>query len=303
MKEKRMKIKFGLLVILPSIFFCSLVLAQNDFSNVEIQTTYVQGKIYMLEGRGGNIGISIGDDGILMVDDQFAPLSQKILSAVKSIQDAPIKFVLNTHYHYDHTGGNEEFGKTATIIAHDNVRQRLSQKQVIAFLESVRDPLPKGALPVITFAQSISVHFNDEEIRVIHLPRGHTDGDSVIFFTDSNVVHLGDLFFSGSFPFIDLENGGSVQGVLANIRQLMPEISEDARIIPGHGPLSSKGDLVKYLSMLVETMDLIQAKISQGKELKEIIQEGFPQRYQSWGDGFISTEQWIKIVYNSLQGK
>jgi len=298
-----MKIKFGLLVILPSIFFCSLVLAQNDFSNVEIQTTYVQGKIYMLEGRGGNIGISIGDDGILMVDDQFAPLSQKILSAVKSIQDAPIKFVLNTHYHYDHTGGNEEFGKTATIIAHDNVRQRLSQKQVIAFLESVRDPLPKGALPVITFAQSISVHFNDEEIRVIHLPRGHTDGDSVIFFTDSNVVHLGDLFFSGSFPFIDLENGGSVQGVLANIRQLMPEISEDARIIPGHGPLSSKGDLVKYLSMLVETMDLIQAKISQGKELKEIIQEGFPQRYQSWGDGFISTEQWIKIVYNSLQGK
>ena len=273
---------------------------ERDFSKVEIKATKVAGSVYMLEGAGGNIGASVGPDGILIVDDQFAPLAEKIRIALRSIDPGSLQFVLNTHWHGDHTGGNPAFGKDATIIAHDNVRKRLSTEQTI-FDEKVA-PLPKDGLPVITFGESLSIHFNGEEIKVIHFPHGHTDGDSVIFFTGSNVVHLGDDFFVGRFPFVDLGSGGSVQGLIANIEKVLGQIKEDTKIIPGHGPLSTPADLKSYHRMLVETSGIVRTKMQAGKDLATIQKEGLPEEWKEWGSGFINTERWIGSVHESLQG-
>ncbi len=180
-------------------------LAQTDWSKVEIKSTKVSGNVYMLEGAGGNIGVSVGPDGILIVDDQYAPLADKIKAALKTLGEGKLKFVLNTHWHADHTGSNAAFGPEAPVIAHDNVRKRLSTEQRSEFFKRTTPPSPREALPIITFGHSLTVHFNGEEIRVIHFPQGHTDGDSIIFFTNSNVVHMGDHFFAGRFPFVDLE--------------------------------------------------------------------------------------------------
>src|SRR5688572_11954382 len=219
---------------------------QPDYSQVQIKATKVAGNVYMLEGRGGNIGVSVGSDGILIVDDQFAPLAEKIKAALKTLGEGKLKFVLNTHWHSDHTGGNVVFGPEAPIIAHDNVRQRLATEQKSEVFKSTTPASPKEALPVITFGQSLSVHFNGEEIKVIHYPRGHTDGDSVIFFNGSNVVHMGDNFFAGRFPFVDLESGGSVEGLIKNIGEVIAKLPAGVRIIPGHGPISSADDLKTY---------------------------------------------------------
>src|SRR5262249_5353495 len=187
--------------------------AQQDFDKVQIKVTKVAGTVYMLEGSGGNIGVSVGEDGILIVDDQFAPLVPKIQAALKGISDKPVKFVLNTHWHGDHTGGNEKLGALAPIIAHTNVRKRLGSESTTRTGQK-RPPSPKAALPVITFDDRLTVHLNGEDIRAIHFPSGHTDGDAIIFFTQSNVVHMGDDFFSGQFPFIDLQSGGTVKGYI-----------------------------------------------------------------------------------------
>jgi glyoxylase-like metal-dependent hydrolase (beta-lactamase superfamily II) len=211
---------------------------QTDWSKVQIKTTKIAGNVYLLEGAGGNIGVSVGEDGILIVDDQFAPLAEKIRASLKSLNQGRLRFILNTHWHFDHTGGNAVFGSEASIIAHDNVRKRMSTEHRSEFFKSTTPASPKQALPVITFDRSLTVHFNGEEIRAIHFPQGHTDGDSVIFFTKSNVVHLGDDFFSGSFPFVDLESGGSVEGLTKNIAELITKIPADAKLIPGHGPIS-----------------------------------------------------------------
>ena len=214
---------------------------QADFSKVEIKVQKVSGTVYMLEGLGGNIGASIGEDGIVIVDDEFLPLADKIEAALKGITDKPVKFVLNTHWHGDHTGGNPHFGEKAPIIAQENVRKRLAAGGKTRFGEV--PPAPKAALPVITFDNDVSVHLNNEDIRAIHIPNGHTDGDSVIFFPKANVVHMGDDFFNGGmFPFIDLESGGSVQGMIAGDEKVLAEVPDDVKIIPGHGPLGSKDD-------------------------------------------------------------
>src|ERR1044072_1204729 len=233
--------KFLLLTVV--LLFAVSTQAQTDFSKVEIKATKVAGNVYMLEGAGGNIGVSVGDDGLLIVDDQFAPLSDKIRAALKGIADKKLKFILNTHWHGDHTGGNVAFGAEATIIAHDNVRKRLATEQKSTVFNSTTPPSPKEALPVITFDQTLTVHFNGEDIRAIHYPRGHTDGDSVIFFSASNVVHLGDDFFAGRFPFVDLESGGSVEGLVKNIGELINKIPADAKLSPGHGAISTLDDL------------------------------------------------------------
>jgi glyoxylase-like metal-dependent hydrolase (beta-lactamase superfamily II) len=277
-------------VIAIAIVVCSVaVWAQRDFSNVEIKPTHVAGNVYMLEGAGGNIGVSFGSDGILLVDDQFEPLAEKIKATLEKLGKGDLKFVLNTHHHGDHTGGNVVFGTEAPIIAHTNVRKRLQVKQP-----------PKGALPVVTFNTSLSIHFNDEEIRVMHFPNSHTDGDSVIFFTGSNVVHMGDLFFSGRFPYVDLDAGGDVEGLTRNIAQILAEFPSGAKIIPGHGPLSGINELKTYQRMLVETTDLIRARMNAGKHLAEIKVAGLPDEWGAWGSGFISTARWIEIVHRSL---
>jgi len=291
------------LLLIVSLLFAVSASAQTDFSKVEMKATKVAGNVWMLEGAGGNIGVSVGDDGLLIVDDQFAPLADKIRAALKGIADKKLHFILNTHWHGDHTGGNVAFGPEATIIAHDNVRKRLATEQKSTVFNSTTPPSPKEALPVITFDQTLTVHFNGEEIRAIHYPKGHTDGDSVIFFSASNVVHLGDDFFAGRFPFVDLESGGSVEGLVKNIGELITRIPADAKLIPGHGPISTLDDLKSYHRMLQQTTEIVRGKISAGKTLDQIKSEGLPAEWAPWGAGFIKTDRWVETIYKSLTAK
>jgi glyoxylase-like metal-dependent hydrolase (beta-lactamase superfamily II) len=293
--------KFLLLTVV--LLFAVSARAQTDFSKVEIKATKVAGNVYMLEGSGGNIGVSVGDDGLLIVDDQFAPLADKIRAALKGLADKKLRFILNTHWHGDHTGGNVAFGPEATIIAHDNVRKRLATEQKSAVFNRTTPPSPKEALPVITFNNSLSVHFNGEEIRAIHFPQGHTDGDSVIFFSSSNVVHLGDDFFAGRFPFVDLESGGTVEGLIKNIGELIEKIPAGAKLIPGHGPISTLDDLKSYHRMLQQTTEIVRQKIAAGKTVDQIKTEGLPTEWAPWGAGFIKTDRWVETIYKSLTAK
>jgi glyoxylase-like metal-dependent hydrolase (beta-lactamase superfamily II) len=296
-------VKKFLLLTLLFVFTAAAAHAQTDFSKVQMKATKVAGNVYMLEGAGGNIGVSVGDDGLLIVDDQFAPLADKIRAALKGIADKKLKFILNTHWHGDHTGGNIAFGPEATIIAHDNVRKRLATEQKSTVFNTTTPASPKEALPVITFDHSLSVHFNGEDIRAIHFPHGHTDGDSVIFFSASNVVHLGDDFFAGRFPFVDLESGGSVEGLIKNIGELVSKIPADAKLIPGHGPISTLDDLKSYHRMLQQTTEIVRGKIAAGKTLDQIKSEGLPDEWKPWGTGFIKTDRWVETIYKSLTAK
>ena len=292
-----------ILIIVLLLAFPVLAIAQDDFSKVEIKATKVSGNVYMLEGSGGNIGVSVGVDGILIVDDEFAPLAEKIKAALKTLGEGKLKFILNTHWHGDHTGGNAPLGKEATIIAHDNVRKRLSTEQRLEFFKQTVPASPSEAWPVITFDQSLSVHFNGEEIKVIHFPHGHTDGDSVIFFTTSNVVHMGDDFFAGRFPFVDLDSGGSVQGMAKNVGEIIPKLPAGVKLIPGHGPISTIDDLKAYHRMLLETTEIVRKKIAAKKSLEQVKKEGLPAAWKSWGEGFVKTDQWLELVYRSLTKK
>ena len=298
MKTYLLIIAIALLSSVPSV-----TQAQTDWSKVEIKATKISGNVYMLEGAGGNIGVSVGADGILIVDDQYAPLADKIKDALKKLGEGKLKFVLNTHWHGDHTGGNPVFGPEAPIIAHDNVRKRMSTEQKSEFFKMTTPASPKEALPVVTFNESLSVHFNGEEIRVIHFPQGHTDGDSVIFFTGSNVVHLGDNFFANRFPFVDLESGGSVAGLIKNIGEIMGKLPAGAKLIPGHGPLSTADDLKRFHQMLQTTTALVRKKMTARKTLDQIKKEGLPEEWKEWGTGFIKTDVWIEIVYKSYSAR
>lgn len=293
--------KIYLLIFLAlGILTASFAIVQQDYSNVEIKTTKVAGNVYMLQGRGGNIGVSVGEDGVLMVDDQFAPLAEKIKAAIKELGGGSPKFILNTHYHGDHTGGNAEFSAEGTIIAHRNVRKRLATEQERR--GQVVPPKPKEAWPVITFDESLSIHFNGEEIEALHYPSGHTDGDVVIYFKNANVVHMGDDFFVGHFPYVDLGSGGSVQGLIDNIENVLTTVAADVKIIPGHGALSTVDDLKNYLEMLKETTKTVTQKMNDGKTLDEIKADGLPD-WDSWASSFIKTDRWISTIYNSFSKK
>ena len=272
---------------------------QTDLSKVEIKTTKVAGNVYMLEGAGGNIGVSAGPDGVLIVDNQFAPLAEKIRAAFKPLGTGQLRFVLNTHYHGDHTGSNAVFGPEAPIVAHANVRKRLASGARV--LGQQVPAAPKEALPVITYETTVSVHFNGEEVRVVHFPASHTDGDSVVYFTASNVIHLGDNFFAGRFPFVDIDNGGSVEGLTRNIAEIIAKAPAGVRLIPGHGPLSTVEDLRAFHAMLRETTEVVRARLRAGRTLEQAKAEGLPPKWREWGTGFINTERWIEIVYRSLQ--
>ena len=291
-----------------SLFFFSIFIAafstsaQQDFSKVQMKVTKVSGTVYMLEGAGGNIGASVGDDGIVVVDDEFLLLADKIEAALKGIADKPVKFVLNTHWHGDHTGGNPHFGEKAPIIAQENVRKRLASGGKTRFGEV--KPAEKVALPVITFENDVTVHLNGEDIRAIHVPNGHTDGDSVIFFPKANVVHMGDDFFNGGmFPFIDIDSGGSVQGMIAGDEKVLAETPDDVKIIPGHGPLGTKDDLRKFITMLKETSGAVQAGIKKGKTLDQLKKENVLAKWDSYGKSFIKTDVFVEILYASLTQK
>ncbi len=276
---------------LLSWIFClaaSHAVAQQDFSKVQIKATKVAGSVYMLEGAGGNIGVSVGEDGIVIVDDQFAPLATKIKEALKGITDKPLKFVLNTHFHGDHTGGNAEFGKDATIIAHENVRKRLEQGTTV--LGGEVKPAAKEAVPIITFNDRATVHLNGEDIRAIHFPNGHTDGDSVIFFPKSKVVHMGDDFVTYGFPFVDVQNGGSVSGMIAGCEQALSMVPADVQIIPGHGPISTPADVRKYIDMLKATRALVAQAMKDGKTIDQMKSDHLLAKYDDLGKGFIKAD-------------
>ncbi len=294
------------LIILVSLLAIS-VSAHGDnrhFENkqdVTVKTTKVVGNIYLLQGRGGNVGALVGAEGILIVDDDYKTVSEKLRDALKALGAEKPKFIFNTHWHGDHTEGNQFFGKDSIIVAHKNVRQRLSQ--VNSVFGTKTQPYLEYALPMITYTESMSIHFAGEEVRAVYYPNGHTDGDTVVFFMKSNVVHLGDDFFVGRFPFVDLENGGSVQGLTNNIAALIKQIPADAKLIPGHGAISTIDDLKNYHQMLTETAQIVQTAMKQNKPLDEIKKAGFPEKYKAWGEGFIKTDFWIETIYKSSSRK
>lgn len=273
-------------------------LAQDSFAGVQITSTHVAGKVYMLEGRGGNIGVSVGEDGLLIIDDQFAPLAEKIRAALGALSQGKLRFVLNTHWHGDHTGGNVAFGSEAPIISHANVRKRLSTRQTL--FGRTYEPLPKEGLPVITFDDSLSIHFNGEEIKARHYPHAHTDGDIVVFFGESGVVHMGDLFFNGTFPFVDLDHGGDVEGLTRHIGDILGELPEGVKIIPGHGPLADPTDLKAYHQMLTETTRVVRVAMAAGKAVEDIKAAGLGDEWKRWGEGFIKTDAWVETIHRSL---
>jgi cyclase len=294
-------------LILAIFFLSSVAFAQEqDFSKVQMKVEKVSGSVYMLTGAGGNIGASVGDDGIVIVDDQYAPLADKIRAALKGITDKPVRFVINTHYHGDHTGGNANFQKDAPIIAHDNVRKHLEEGGTAGNFGGVSHelkPQPKEALPILTFDHDVTVHLNGEDIRALHFPSGHTDSDSVIFFPKSNVVHMGDDFVTYGFPFIDLQGGGSIEGMIAALEQIIPKLPPDVKVIPGHGPLSNLDDVRRYVAMLKDTKAVVENGIKQGKSLDQLKQANVLAPWQKWSGDFISSEQWLVTLYNDLTGK
>jgi glyoxylase-like metal-dependent hydrolase (beta-lactamase superfamily II) len=264
---------------------------------ITVKTTKVNGNVYLLQGRGGNIGAIVGMDGILIVDDDYKVVSEKLRAALKELGSASPKFILNTHWHGDHTEGNFTFGPESVIVAHENVRKRMLNPPVI--FGQTTPAYPALALPVVTYSESVTLHFDGEEIRAVHFPSGHTDGDTVVFFKNANVVHLGDDFFSGKFPFVDLDSGGSVQGLLNNLSQLITMIPADAKLIPGHGPLSTLDDLKNFRQAIAETANIVQDRMKKNMPLDEIKKGGLPDKYKDWGSGFIKTDAWIEILYRS----
>lgn len=286
------------LLLLITLLAATTVFAQ-DFSKVEVKATHVAGTVHMLTGAGGNIGVSVGEDGIVIVDDQYAPLAPKITTALRSITDKPVRFVLNTHYHRDHTGGNEIFGATAPLVAHENVRNRLKSGTKAMGRET--PPASKGALPVLTFDRSVTIHLNGEDIRALHHPHGHTDGDSVILFPTSNVVHMGDLFFNGTFPFIDIENGGSVKGIIAAGKKVLETLPKNAKIIPGHGALADEAALRAYVKMLEETSATVAKAVAAGKTAEQMKSEKVLAAWDAWGKGFISNDRFIDTIVADLK--
>lgn len=276
--------------------------AQQDFSKVEIKTQKVAEGIYMLQGAGGNIGVSVGDDGVFVIDDQYAPLAEKIRTAISALSDKPVKFVINTHWHGDHTGGNEAMGKGgAIIVAHANVRKRLQSENFIKAFNMRSKPAPAAALPVVTFEQGVTFHWNNQTLEVRHPPAAHTDGDAVILFKEANVIHTGDLFFNGIFPFIDASTGGSIAGMISGADMLLAASNADTRFIPGHGPLGDRAELQAYRDMLATAYARLKALRDEGKSDDEIIAaKPLADLDAEWGDGFLKMDMWVGIVLEGM---
>lgn len=275
--------------------------AQEDqFAAVEIKTQKVAEGIYMLTGEGGNIGVSVGADGVFMIDDQFAPLSEKIKAAVAALSDQPIRLLINTHWHYDHTGGNERFANEGVIIvAHHNVRKRMAVDTEIAAFGSLIPASPRAALPALTFNDNLTLHLNGDEARVIHYKNSHTDGDSLIHFVNANVIHTGDLWFNGIYPFVDISSGGSVSGAIKTIKSILALADDATRIIPGHGPLGDKQAMRDYLAMLETVSGRMAKLIAAGKSIDEIVALKPNADYdETWGRDFLKPDMFLRILYD-----
>jgi len=277
--------------------------SQLQAPDVTIRTEKVAEGVYALFGNGGNIGASVGEDGVFILDDQFAPLTPAINAALAALSPAPVRFVLNTHWHFDHTGGNENYGKAgALIVAHDNVRARMSVPQAMEFFQQVVPASPPAALPVVTFNDAVSLHFNGDEVRAVHVGRAHTDGDAIIQFRKANVIHAGDVFFNGMYPFIDLGSGGSIAGTLAAVDTMLAMSDATTRIIPGHGPVAGRAELEDYRRMLTDTVTRVRTLKSGGKSVDEIVAATPNADYDAtWANSFINGERYVRMLYALME--
>jgi glyoxylase-like metal-dependent hydrolase (beta-lactamase superfamily II) len=275
---------------------------QQDFSKVQIRAEQLAPGVAVLFGAGGNIGLSYGEDGNVLIDDQFAPLTDRITAAVRTLDPDPVRFVVNTHWHGDHTGGNENFGKLgAVILAHDNVRTRMSTEQFMKALNQMIPASPKSALPVVTFGQGVTLHLNGDTIHVIHVPNAHTDGDSLVHWGKGDVLHMGDTYFNQvSYPFIDLSSNGSIDGLIAAVNRGLEFAGPNTKIIPGHGPMATRADLTAYRDMLVDVRGKVAAGIAAGQSLAQI-QAVSPATRYGMPSGFIKPSAFVQAVYESLR--
>lgn len=294
-----MKFLLVLAVLLTSINGAIAQDKQVEFTTIQLSDT-----VYMLRGRGGNVGISSGEDGLYIIDDQVKPVTAGLLKAIRKVSDRPIRFVINTHYHADHTGGNEAIGNTGSvIIAHDNIRKRMATEQVSIFRKSTTPPYPKDALPVVTFNDRMTLHFNGESATAYYIANGHTDGDAIIHFPVSNVIHMGDMFFNGQYPYVDLDAGGSMQGIIEAADLALSLANESTRIIPGHGPLGMTEDLKTYQDYLIQASTNVQLLIDEGKTLQQIIDAKPTSEWdETLGKVWITPPQFVTFIYNSLEG-
>ena len=295
-----MKIKLSVMAVLATSLLVSFAGRAQD--EVKFEASKVRGNIYMITGQGGNIGLFTGTDGSFMIDDQFAPLTEKIIEVVKSVGGDVPSYLINTHFHGDHSGGNENLGKAGTLIlAHDEVRQRLVNGSFISEFGMTAEPASKQALPTVTYSESMHLHINDETVQIIHVPRAHTDGDSFVVFESANVVHAGDLFFNGFFPFIDGTHGGSVKGMIAGVDAILALTDGDSKIIPGHGPLGNRTDLQRYRDMLAIAYERLLKLKNQGVSAEDaVLQAPLEDLAADWGGGIFTADKWIGVVYPAV---
>lgn len=293
-------LKRALLVAFVALPF-SVTADNHNAKSPSYQTVEVTENIWMLQGKGGNIGVFTGDQGTVLIDDDYQDMSDALKTALKTFGGVDsLNYIINTHWHADHTQGNLALGGKAPIVAHNNVRTRLLSSQEIKLFKMVSEPYPVEAVPSITYSQKMTLHINGETIEIVHFPNGHTDGDSVIFFRNANVVHMGDHFFSGFFPFVDIGSGGNVGQMATNVASVLSMITEDTKIIPGHGPLSKKSDLEAFHGMLVGTSKEVNDMKKQGLSLEAILAEGLSEQWKPWAKGFLPEKVWINLVYHSL---
>lgn len=284
------------------VAFPRAAVSQQNFDTVQVRSQKVADGVYMLTGAGGNIGVSIGDDAVFVVDDQYAPLTPKILAAIAQLTTKPVRFIVNTHWHSDHTGGNEAMGKTgALIVAQDNVRRRMSSEQVLQFFQRTVPASPDGALPVITFSDTVTFHINGDDVQAFHVAKAHTDGDALIVWRKANVVHAGDIFVTYGFPFIDLDSGGGVDGLIAAVDVLLTLGDDSVKIIPGHGPISDRAAVREYGKMLKTIRDRVRQQKAAGRSLAQTLATRPTAEFDaSLGNGFIKPDQFVTMVYQSV---
>jgi cyclase len=294
--------RLRILALCATLLAAPALAQQQDFSKVEIKAEKLSATTYMLTGAGGNLGLSVGEDAVFLVDDQFAPLTTRIEAAIAKLTTKPIRFVINTHWHFDHTGGNENLGKAgALIVAHENVRKRMSTDQFIEFLNMKIKTEARSALPVVTFTRDVTFHLNGDEIHVLHVANAHTDGDALVHFRGSDVVHMGDVYFNEMYPFIDTSSGGTIDGVIAAVDRALELTGDNTRIIPGHGALATRADLKAYRDMLATVSARIRDGVRSGRKLEEVVASKPTAEFDAvWGKSFLKPDRFVEMLYRNL---